>query len=202
MRQRGRRRTAAVGPVEGGTLLGGVGMGLALMYFLDPAQGGRRRGRVRLGVSDAVAAGGRGVTSGALALRQRGAELAAGAGRRLRREAPPDEVVLARVRAAVQRLTLHPMLVASQVDAGRVTLEGTVLAGERRRLVKAVRKARGVRRVADHLTEQSVTDEFDVPSTASAPRRRGPSRRSMARAACFTAGAACGAAIVHALRED
>ena len=202
MRQRGSWRTPEVGPAEGASLLGGVGLGLALMYFMDPAQGRRRRSRVRLGARDAVRAGGHGVTGGALALRQRGGELASSAGRRIRREAPPDEVVLARVRAAILRLALHPGLVASHVDGGRVTLEGTVLAGERRRLVKAIRKARGVRRVADHLTEQSATGEAEAAADPAPPRPRVTSRRWLTRAACFTAGAACGAVAVYALQEE
>lgn len=80
-------------------------------------------------------------------------------------DAPPDEIVLARVRAMVDRTVARPEGVDTDVDGGHLVLAGTVLASEHASLLAAARRVRGVRRVDARLAV--------VPGIEGRPARRG-----------------------------
>jgi uncharacterized membrane protein len=63
----------------------------------------------------------------------------------------PDEVVTARVRAAVARAASHPHAIAVSVDHGDVTLRGPVLAHEMRAVLRRVARVAGVRAIGNEL---------------------------------------------------
>src|SRR4051812_815827 len=113
------------------TFLGGLALGAAAMYFLDPDTGRRRRALVKdqagsllgdlpgraSGVAHDVANRARGVA--AIAQRRFGDD-----------EAPSDETIVARVRSRMGRLVSHPGAVTITSDGGRVTLSGAILQSE------------------------------------------------------------------------
>ncbi len=161
---------------RGGGILGGLGMGVVgatLMYVFDPAGGNRRRARVR----DAVvhwaktAAAGAGVTARDAGNRARG--LIAETRARLRREPVADDVLGERVRAELGRIVSHPRAIDVQVDGGRVTLSGVVLAREADRLRRAVAAVPGVRAVASRL-EVHETAGSEPSLQGGVPRRAVP----------------------------
>jgi len=154
------------------TLLGGAGLGAALMFFLEPDAGRRRRGRVRAGVSRGARSLGRAADVGAHDLGNRARGVAAAARRRLRADDAPDEIVMARVRAALGRVVSHPHAVETEVDGGRVVLRGAVLSDELRPLVAELRRVRGVRGVEDRLA--AFADVEGQPALQGGRRRRGP----------------------------
>ena len=136
--------------------LGGAALGVALMYFLDPNSGRRRRARTRDKVVHAarVANEGAKVTARDTVQRAQGAWAEA---RRLFRheEEVGDDVLIGRVRAELGRLVSHPHAIEVAASGGHVTLIGPILSYETRPLLRAVRRVPGVRAVSDQLTVYS-----------------------------------------------
>ena len=108
--------------------LGGMGLGAALMYALDPASGRKRRARMRDRLQ-----------------RSGGHALAAGS------EGASDRVIADRVCAAVGRAVSHPGAIQVEVRDGCAILTGKVLERETRELLRRVGRVAGVRAVDDRL---------------------------------------------------
>jgi uncharacterized membrane protein len=133
--------------------LGGAAMGMALMYFLDPNSGRRRRARTR----DQMVHAARVVNEGAKVTARDTVHRAQGAWAEARRlfthnEEVGDEALIGRVRAALGRVVSHPHAIEVSASGGHVTLIGPILSYESRPLLKAVRRVPGVRAVSDQLT--------------------------------------------------
>jgi hypothetical protein len=150
-----RQRTlAGMGGVSTGLLiLGGIGLGLGLMYLLDPAIWRRQRALVRdrarsywhrtedllSKTARQTQSRARGVVSGA---RQRliGADI------------PANTALEARVRTHIGNVISHPEaigVVATQ--QGRVSLSGTIPANDVEKLLAAVKSVSGVTEVVNQL---------------------------------------------------
>lgn len=140
------RRTAG-----GPSWLSALGAGAALMYFLDPRTGRRRRALVR----DRLVHVGRRLSQARRVAMRDLANRAAGtwaqATRPLRDGPASDEEVAERVRAKLGRYVSHPHAVAVTVQDGRVTLSGPILEREVRDLLQCVRHLPGVREVENRL---------------------------------------------------
>jgi len=137
---------------RGATLLaGGIGLGAALMYVLDPDRGRRRRALVRDQLVSAAhrAPDAVGATARDLSNRTRG--LAAEVGSMLSSEEVSDEVLMARVRSKMGRVVSHPHAVEVTVERGCVTLSGPILAREVDDLLSCVSRVRGVAGVENQL---------------------------------------------------
>jgi uncharacterized membrane protein len=125
----------------------GVGLGVGLMYLLDPSTGARRRGMIRGKMSRAAHQTG-------TALRKTG-EYSRGQTRgffaRMRSHFSSEEVsdrqLCERVRSAMGRATSHPSAIEVQANNGVVTVSGNVLRDELDGLIKTVEGVRGVERV-------------------------------------------------------
>ena len=156
--------------------LGGVALGAAAMFLLDPQQRQRRWALVcdqaqRLGRRGADLAG---VDRHALGERARG--LAARASGLLQRSPPDDAVLAQRVRAALERALSHPDAILVRAASGSIHLGGPVLAAELARLFECVASVRGVREVRDEgLEVHGSADEV--------PALQGASPRGAAEAA-------------------
>ena len=134
-----------------GALLTGLGIGVGLMYLLDPERGRRRRALVRDQLvraghagGDAMGAAGRDVAhrlSGTTA-RLRGS---------LRRDRVDDDVLVERVRAQLGRLVSHPRAIDVLAADGVVTLRGPILEEEVAALLRGAGRVRGVRDVVSEL---------------------------------------------------
>lgn len=133
------------------SVVSGVAAGLGLMYFLDPAQGRRRRALVRDQMVHAAHKTGDAMdaTSRDIANRAKGA-VAELRGRFQHREVS-DDVLRDRVRARVGAVIGHAGSIDVDASDGRVTLSGPVLAHEVARLLRRVAAVRGVRDVEDRL---------------------------------------------------
>ncbi|MGH7712655.1 MAG: SRPBCC family protein [Gemmatimonadaceae bacterium] len=132
-------------------LLGGIGIGAALMYYLDPSRGARRRGLLRDRVTHGLHVAGEaaGTTTRDLANRARG--LAAEARSLGEPNEADDRVLEARVRAELGRVVSHPSAIEVMAENGRVTLAGDVLASEAHRLIRRVERVNGVDEVNNRL---------------------------------------------------
>lgn len=128
-----------------GAVLTGLGIGVGLMYLLDPERGRRRRARIGDQVVHATTITGdaAGATSRDVAHR------ASGAMSRLRgtwgRRPVDDGVLVERVRAQLGRVASHPHAVDVGAADGVVTLRGPILQHEVRRLLNTVERVAGAR---------------------------------------------------------
>ena len=136
-------------------LIGAIGVGAALMYFLDPDTGRRRRALARdkyihgrTVLQDATESAVRSAanqTRGAIARIQN------------RIGATPDAMVddtvlLERVRAAMGHVISDPHAIEIRVTEGRVTLKGPALPQEIGEIVACAERVRGVREVDNRLS--------------------------------------------------
>jgi len=152
--------------------IGGAAVGVALMYFLDPNSGRRRRARTR----DKVVHAARLVNDGAKVTARDTVHRAQGAWAGAKRlfahdEEVGDDVLVERVRAELGRVVSHPHAIEVAASGGHVTLIGPILSHEVRPLLRAVRGVPGVRAVSDQLTVYNEPDH--VPSLQGGEPRTG-----------------------------
>jgi uncharacterized membrane protein len=132
-------------------LLGSLAVGAGLMYYLDPLQGRRRRSMAREKAThlwhrqrDVLDKAGRDLSHRAHGMIERVKHLG--------EEDASDAVIEERVRSQLGRVVSHPGSIDVAVADGRVALYGPVLSHEQARLVRCIRKVRGVREVVDRLS--------------------------------------------------
>jgi CBS domain-containing protein len=144
-----RRRARGSGPVT--TFLAGLGFGSVIAYYLDPRLGRQRRARAHDKAWHLQRAGGREV----LAVEHDLANRARGWLARLRTALEPedvsDEVLHARVRAALGRACSHASALEVSVERGSVKLSGPVLEREHHATLRQIGRVRGVRAIEDRL---------------------------------------------------
>lgn len=135
------------------TLVGGLGLGAALMYIFDPDRGKRRRAMIREKVESAGNKAGDKASKMGQNLRNRASGMIAETRSMFRAEEVSDEVLADRVRARLGRIPAH--IEALEVSAlnGEVTLRGQISAENLPKVLRAVRFVRGVK---------SVDNQFDV----------------------------------------
>jgi osmotically-inducible protein OsmY len=142
-----------VGGVSTGLLiLGGIGLGLGLMYLLDPTIGRRQRALVRdrarsywHRTEDLLSKTARNTQS-----RARG--VVSGARQRLRgADIPADAVLEARVRAHIGHVISHPGAIGVAAHQGCVSLSGPIPANEVEKLLATVESVSGVTEVVNQL---------------------------------------------------
>ena len=153
-----------------GALLTGVGLGVGLMYFLDPDRGQRRRALVRdkLAHAATVSADAAGATSRDVANRTVGT--VAQVRGAFRGRSVDDAVLTDRVRAQLGRVVSHPHAINVESADGRVTLCGPILQAEVNQLVRAVERVPGVREVVNQLEEHKTPGNVPALQGGSVPR--------------------------------
>jgi hypothetical protein len=133
------------------SIAGGLGIGAAMMYFLDPQRGGQRRALVRDQFQSGVRTKRQALDVMTLDVRNRMQGLRSEARARMSGGEVTDDVLVARVRSAIGHLVTHPRSIHVTADAGTVTLTGPVLANEVQGVVTCARRTLGVRHVENNL---------------------------------------------------
>lgn len=134
-----------------GILVGGLGLGAALMYVLDPERGKRRRAIARdKALAGAHKAGDR-LAARSRDLTNRARGVAAELKSLTKSEAANDPVLEERVRAELGRVVARPASIDVAAVAGTVILSGSVLTSELDLLLSAVRGVPGVEDVENRL---------------------------------------------------
>ncbi len=134
-----------------GWMLGGVGVGVGLMYWADPRSGRRRRAVTHdkaLHVLHETENAAR-VVARDILHRVRGFFFETTG--RMRREEVDDRTIEARVRSALGRVCSHPHAIRVNVQLGRVRLEGDILKAEHPKVLARLARVRGVLDVLDDL---------------------------------------------------
>ena len=139
------------------TILGGVGLGAALMYVLDPERGKRRRARVR---DKLVSASNKTADAlGTTARDMRNRAHALDVSRLFGSDSETsDQKLVARVRSKLGRVVSHPHAINVTANEGHVTLNGPILTHEVDDLLKAVSKVSGVNEIENQLEEHKQPD--------------------------------------------
>jgi uncharacterized membrane protein len=135
----------------------GAGMGIVLMYFLDPDRGRRRRALVRdqlvrvwtdLRFATEVAEHD---------LRNRTRGILAEAMGIVSREGAPDHVLVERVRANIGRVVRNASAINVMADGGRITLSGPILGRDVPAVLLQTASTRGVKQVENNLEVHETT---------------------------------------------
>jgi hypothetical protein len=147
-------------------LLAGAGIGGALMYFLDPRGGARRRALVRDRTARAIRTGKEELHQEVEDARNRISGAVAEARGRMRREPVDDDQLVARVRAELGHHVDRTGAIEVAADHGTVTLRGEVSRDDLDDVLGAVRGVPGVKRVENEL------DVREAPSGSSGGGRR------------------------------
>lgn len=155
------------------TFVGGIGLGAAAMYFMDPDRGRRRRALVRDQVAHLSATLPSGVRATRRDLANRSRGLVASVKGRFADDHADDETIVARVRAKVGRVVSHPGSVIVTASEGTVTLSGPVLESEAEQLIQSVAGTRGVKEVRSQLEVHDEIDSISVPGLQGGRERYG-----------------------------
>lgn len=145
------------GKQTGVAFLAGMGLGAAVMYFLDPDQGHGRRVLARDKVDHYARETGRLAREQARDLRNRARGAAVRTRRAVRELGGGDEVVVNRIRSALERVICHPDQVTVESRDGEVILRGRVYEEDASALAPVVSGVKGVRHVVD---ETEVAEEW------------------------------------------
>jgi hypothetical protein len=144
------------------TLLAGIGIGAALMYFLDPDRGARRRGVTVDRAARVLRRRGRDAVSAAQNAKNHALGAAAELRGRLVGGDADDDQLVARVRAELGHHARHTSGIEVVAHDGCVVLSGPVLADEVVEIVRTASAVRGVQRVDNQLDVHA--DAGNTPS--------------------------------------
>ncbi|MGH7679743.1 MAG: BON domain-containing protein [Gemmatimonadaceae bacterium] len=132
-------------------LLAGIGIGAAIMYFLDPDRGNRRRHLAGDQARKALRHRRRELHEAVENARNHAVGAMAEARGRLSREAVHDAQLVERVRSELGRHVEHPRAIDVFVENGNVTLTGAVAPSEIAEAENAACSVRGVQCVTNRL---------------------------------------------------
>ena len=148
-------------------LVGGVGLGAALMYLFDPDRGRRRRALIRDKAEGAANKAGDYAGKMSRDLRNRAYGVVAETKSIFQHEEITDDVLVDRVRAKLGHYSTHVGAIDVSAVSGAIILNGRVLAKEVPDVLRAVRSVRGVKRVENQLV--MLPEEGSVPSWQGTP---------------------------------
>jgi osmotically-inducible protein OsmY len=131
-------------------MLAGVGIGAALMYFMDAGRGGKRRAPVRDKSVKATRKQSETVQGRAEDVRNRKG-VAAEARAQLSDKEPTNHQLEARIRARLGHRVDHPRSIKVVADGGSVTLRGVTIRDELDDVLDTVRGVNGVKEVRSEL---------------------------------------------------
>lgn len=176
------------------TLIGGAGLGAALMYLFDVDRGRRHRALLRDQVAHIFNATGDTLDATTRDAGHRLTGLFAETRSRLLPEDVSDEVLVERLRAKLGRIVSHPSGIEVAVSGGNVVVSGSILAHETDRLLSRLRSIPGVRSVSSRLREHAVAGDVPGLQGEGMVRGEGPlARQYWPPSARFTIGALGGA---------
>ena len=139
---------------EAVAMIAGIGIGAAVMYFLDPQRGNARRSKALDQTAGTLRSARRDLEVTGRDLRNRSRGVAAEVRQRLTEETVDDAQLQERVRAELGHHVDSLRRVEVEVADGYVTLSGEVAPQDHDEVVRAARGVRGVEEVEDQLTER------------------------------------------------
>ncbi len=145
--------------------IGAAGTAAALMFFLDPKRGRRRRAFVRDKALHLTRGAGVSLGRAGRDLGNRTWGVATDAWSRVRpHESADDKVLAERVRSKIGRVVSHPNAIEVSARDGMVTLRGDIMQKEVPRLMRRVYSVRDVTEIRNEMRTHSNTG--DIPGFA------------------------------------
>ncbi len=132
-------------------LLGTLGIGVGLMYFLDPNRGKRRRALVKDRAVHLSKVANRELGRKAADARNRAQGVWFEAEKLFESETVTNEQLYGRIRAKLGRISLHPHAIRTAVDGGKVTVSGLILATEVEAVIAGITSVSGVKEIENKL---------------------------------------------------
>ena len=132
-------------------LVGGIGLGAALMYLFDPDRGRDRREVIRDKAESAANKAGDYAGKMSRDIRNRAYGVVAETKSMFRQEEVTDELLLDRVRSKLGHYPAQAGTIDVTANNGIVSLRGSILAKEVPRVLRAVRFIRGVKSIDNQL---------------------------------------------------
>ena len=176
---------------------GGALMGAGLMALFDPDRGKGRRAALRDKAASAAGAVGKEAGKTWHDLRHRAQGAAARARTLVDRKDRGGDVLAARVRSRLGRVTPHLRAITVAADGANVTLSGPVLAAEVDAVLAGVRAVPGVEAVEDRLERYETANGIPALQGPARKRSRAPLRESWSPTARLLGGVA-GAVLIAA----
>lgn len=140
------------------SLLSGATLGAAVMYFLDPERGARRRSLARDKALSVMTDSESAVQPAGRDLANRARGLWYGVRGKFNGNGVSDQVLKERVRAEMGRWTSHPGAINVDVYEGEVSLRGPILEHQLDGLLKAVERVPGVHTIDNRLVEHKTAE--------------------------------------------
>lgn len=137
---------------KGVALVGGLGLGAALMYVFDPDRGKGRRARIRDKVDSTAHKIGEAAEKMGRDISNRAQGAVAETKSLFRQEEITDDVLVQRVRSRFGRLPVEIGAFEVLAHDGIVTLRGRIAEDEVPKVLRAARFVRGVKAVDNQLT--------------------------------------------------
>jgi hypothetical protein len=177
-------------------------LGLGSMFLLDPDRGGTRRARLRDAVLHVAHELEDFWETGTRDLENRTRGIGARARSVLEKpETPSDDVLVARVRSRLGRVTSHAHAIAVRAkDGNEIELKGPALASEHDRIVRAIARVPGVDAVDDDLVVYADAD--GIPGLQGHRPHRSGAGPLRAPGPKLLAGASAAALLVSPLAPD
>jgi osmotically-inducible protein OsmY len=148
-------------------LVGGLGLGAALMYLFDPDRGRRRRALIRDKAEGAANKASDYAGKMSRDLRNRAYGVVAETKSIFHHEEVTDDVLIDRVRAKLGHYSAHVGAIDVTAQGGTVILSGSIVAKEVPEVLRAVRSVRGVKSVENQLRMHP--EPGSVPSLQGTP---------------------------------
>jgi hypothetical protein len=145
----------SLGSLSLAALVLGASVGATAMCLFDPARGAARRARLRDQLGHLARRSWRFGAAAKVDLANRGYGLAARLAGPLREPHLDDEVLVARIRAALGRIVTHPGSVHVMIDNGAVRLDGPVLPAELQPVLTTVKRITGETPIRNGLSVRS-----------------------------------------------
>ena len=150
-------------------VLTAAGAAAALTYFLDPVTGRRRRAGLRDKGLHLWNMSSKFTDKAIKDAGNHARGLGAAAKAVFSRACVSDDILIARIRSRLGRLTSHPHAIEVIAEQGIVSLSGPVLSSEKACVVSGVRGVRGVRSVIERL--EAHNEPGDVPALQGGRKR-------------------------------
>src|SRR5438445_210116 len=136
---------------KGVALVGGLGLGAALMYVFDPDRGQRRRALIRDKVDAAAHKMSNAAEKASRDISNRAYGMVAETKSIFRHEEVSDDVLVDRVRSRLGRIPVHIGAFDITAKDGVITLRGQILADELPKVLRASRFVHGVKGIDNQL---------------------------------------------------